>query len=203
MKTRCRSFHKLLAWLTYQAFFCTRSNGFVSCITAWFRVQNLRLLCCRVLQPPPLNCPIVCFVGVWERAGGGPALPRLIELHAGFRLPVGFGKGIRIQISLLRVTVCGVDFSYRSVQLGVTVRIEEIPALLVWDILEVVMRTTRAWSPASPAAICCLYGDVFMGDLLAAHGGRESHPSDESRPSDWPAAFENNRKQKKTKLVSF
>lgn len=202
MKHRCSSFHELLAWLTYQAFFCTRSNSFVSGISACFRVQNLCLLRCGVLQPPPLDCPIVCLVSVWQGAGGCPALPRLIELHAGFRLPVGFGKGFSVQITLLRVTVCGIHFSYRSIQLGVTVRTEEIPALLVWDILEIVMRTTWAWSPASPAAVCCLYHNVLMGDLLAAHGRCECHSSDQSRPTDGPATLENNRNWEKT-LVSF
>lgn len=197
MKNRCSSFHELLAWLTYQAFFCTRSNSFVSCISAWFRVQNLRLLWCGVLQPPPLNCPIVCLVSVWQGAGGCPALPRLIQLHTGFWLPVGFGKGFGIQITLLRVTVCGIHFSYRSVQLGVTVRTEEIPALLVWDILEIVMRTTWAWSPAAPAAVCRLHHDVLMGDLLAAHGRCECHSSDQSRPGDGPATLENNRNWEK------
>lgn len=202
MKNRCSSFHELVARLTYQAFFCARSNSFVSCISACFRVQSLRLLCRGVLQPPPLNCPIVCLVSVWQGAGGCPALPRLVQLHAGFRLPVGFGKGFGVQITLLRVIVCGIHFSYRSIQLGVTVRTEEIPALLVWDILEIVMRATWAWSPAAPAAVCCLYRDVLMGDLLAAHGRCECHPSDQSRPSDGPATLENNRNWEKT-LVSF
>lgn len=197
MKNRCSSFHELVARLTYQAFFCARSNSFVSCISACFRVQSLRLLCRGVLQPPPLNCPIVCLVSVWQGAGGCPALPRLVQLHAGFRLPVGFGKGFGVQITLLRVIVCGIHFSYRSVQLGVTVRTEEIPALLVRDILEIVVRATWAWSPAAPAAVCCLYRDVLMGDLLTAHGRCECHPSDQSRPGDGPATLENNRNWEK------
>ncbi len=176
----CLQGMQLVTWpLTYQALLCAWRHRFVDRICALpsflvgWRGGVLRGV-------SPLYRPIIALVGVRQRAGRRPALPRLIgQIRAGV-------SGVLLGGVLVRPRVTdGLDLRYRPGQLRVLeaaqVRVGEPvdavvpgPAGRGGEALEGVVGVGGAGRPAAAAAVSHrVQRGVVRGQLLCRGGGGE------------------------------